>query len=162
MGRIIAPYPDTSGAVMDLIVQWFPEEFTPGPDEDFRVGRVFPPNVQRYDYFCRVKDIGGNDDRITDRPLIDVDILAKSFTEAQRLAFGIQARLLGAPWRIDRVVIDRATTAMRPHDVPWDDDATFRFYASYSVSVRRSILNTVPSLRGIGRVLLGTSPLGVG
>lgn len=137
MARILEPYPDTAGALMDLIAIWFPDEFTPGPDEDFRVGRVFPPDVQNYEYFCRVQDIGGNDDGLTDRPLIDVDILAKDWAEARRIAFAIQARLLGYPWRVGTTVIDQARTAMRPHDVPWDDDNTFRFYASYSISARR-------------------------
>jgi hypothetical protein len=137
MGRILEPYPDTTGAVMDLIVQWFPDEFTAIEGEDFRVGRVFPPHVEKYPYFCRVNDIGGNDDGITDRPLIDIDVLARSFAEAQRLALGIQARLLGYPWRVGTTVIDQARTAMRPHAVPWDDDNTFRQYASYSVSARR-------------------------
>lgn len=137
MGRIVKAYPDTTGALMDLILQWFPDEFAPAAGEDFRIGRVFPQDVQNYPYFCRVTDIGGNDDGITDHPLIDVDLLAKSWSEARRLAFGIQAQLLSYPWRVGTTVIDQARTAMRPHSVPWDDDNTFRYYASYSISARR-------------------------
>lgn len=141
MGRILKPYPDAGEATMLLIEEWYPSEFEPLPDGTFRTGRVYPPDVQDLiaegKYFARVKDIGGNDDGLTDRPLIDVDILGSTFAGTRDLAFGIQARLLGYPWRAGSTVIDKVRTAMRPHDVPWDDDNTFRFYASYTISVRR-------------------------
>lgn len=136
MGRILKPYPDTAEAVMLLMEQWYPDEFGPQPD-GFRTGRVFPPNVQGKLPFGRVTDIGGNDDGLTDYPLIDVDILAATFAQARDLSKGIQARLLGYPWRAGSTVIDKVRTAMRPHAVPWDDDNTFRFYSSYKISARR-------------------------
>lgn len=139
MGRILKDYPDISGAVMDLIVQWYPEEFD-RPEDDWRVGRHWPNNVQDIvaagGVVCRVQDIGGNDDGLTDRPLIDIDILAPTWVKARDIAKGIQTHLLGTPWRINGTVLDRAKTAMRPHEVPWDDN-TFRFYASYVVTARR-------------------------
>lgn len=134
--RILEPYPDLAKAVMLLVESWYPTEFAPRP-KSFRTGRVFPPNVQQVLPFCRITDIGGNDDGLTDRALIDVDILASTFAESQRLALGIQARLLGAPWRIDGTVIDDIRTAMRPHTVPWDDDNVHRHYSSFVVSARR-------------------------
>lgn len=136
MSRILEPYPDIAAAVMLLVEQWYPDEFAPR-DGRFRTGRVFPPNVQNDLPFCRVQDIGGNDDGLTDRPLIDVDILAPSFAEARRLAVGVQARLLGYPWRAGTTVLDQVRTAMRPHAVPWDDDNIHRYYASYGISARR-------------------------
>ena len=141
MGRILKAYPDTTGAVMDLITAWYPDDFAGRPEDDWRIGRKWPDNVQDIiaagEVVCRVSDIGGNDDGLTDRPLVDIDILAPSFARARDLAFGIQARLLGYPWRAGSTVIDKVRTAMRPHAVPWDDDNTFRFYSSYTVSVRR-------------------------
>jgi hypothetical protein len=140
MPRILQPYPDVAKAVMLLVESWFPEDFAP-IGEDYRTGRVFPPNLQDTiaagGAFCRVTDIGGNDDGLTDHPLIDVDVLAPSFKRARDLSLGIQARLLGYPWRAGSTVIDKVRTAMRPHDVPWDDDNTFRFYSSYTISARR-------------------------
>lgn len=141
MARIIKPYPDVAKAVMLLVESWYPEQFAPRPNGDLRTGRVFPPDlveiIRKGEVFCRVTDIGGNDDGITDRPLIDVDVFAPSFRRARELAVGIQSRLLGYPWRAGSTVIDKVRTAMRPHDVPWDDDNTFRFYASYTISARR-------------------------
>lgn len=141
MGRILKPYPDVAQAVMFLIEEWYPVEFAPLVDGSFRTGRVYPPNLQDHiaegRYFARIQDIGGNDDGLTDRPLIDVDILGLTFKGTQDLALGIQAHLLGYPWRAGSTVIDKVRTAMRPHSVPWDDDNTFRFYASYTISARR-------------------------
>lgn len=141
MGRILKAYPDIAEAVMFLIEDWYPSEFAPLANGTFRTGRVFPPNVQesirKGRYFARVQDIGGNDDGLTDRPLIDVDVLGSTFAGTRDIARGIQGRLLGYPWRAGSTVIDKVRTAMRPHDVPWDDDNTFRFYASYTISARR-------------------------
>ena len=136
MARILEPYPDTVQAVTLLVEEWFPE-LGPREDDEFRTGRVFPPNVQQNLPFCRITDIGGNDDGLTDRPLIDIDVLAGTFADARRLAVGIQARLLGAPWKAGPVVLDNVRTAMRPHSVPWDDERVHRYYASYVVGVRR-------------------------
>lgn len=140
MPRLLKPYPDVGEAVMLAMEVWFPEELSPLPDV-FRTGRVFPPNVQDTiaagGYFARVTDIGGNDDGLTDRPLIDIDVLGNSYAGTRDLAFRIQARLLAYPWRAGSTVIDKVRTAMRPHSVPWDDDATFRYYASYTISARR-------------------------
>jgi hypothetical protein len=143
MGRILKPYPDVAEAVMLLVEGWFPDEFAPRGDaaDDYRTGRVYPPNLQDLiangEVFCRVTDIGGNDDGLTDRPLVDIDVLAPTFARARDLSKEIQARMLGYPWRAGSTVIDKVRTAMRPHDVPWDDDNTFRFYSSYTVSARR-------------------------
>jgi len=145
MGRIRADYPDTAEAVMLLIEeQWYPVEFAPreaAGERGYRTGRVFPDNLPEIiaagEMFVRVTDIGGNDDGITDRPLIDIDVFADTFERARDYAKGIQSRLLGYPWRAGSTVIDKVRTAMRPHDVPWDDDNTFRFYASYTISARR-------------------------
>lgn len=143
MGRILKPYPNLDEAVMLLIEQWYPEEFAPRGDaaDDYRTGRDFPPDlptlIANNQVYARVQDIGGNDDGLTDRPLIDVDIFAGSYARARDLARGVQARLLGYPWRVGSTVIDKVRTALRPHAVPWDDDNTFRFYGSYTISARR-------------------------
>jgi hypothetical protein len=134
------PYPDTEEALMDLIVFWYPELATDPADASlFHVGANWPdvPDILAMLPLVRVRNIGGNDDRITDHPLIDVDVLHLTFNQARDLARGIQGRLLGYPHRVGSVVIDKVRTAMRPHDVPWDDDRVSRFYASYQLDARR-------------------------
>lgn len=121
---------------MDLFIQWYPALAT-RPGGDYRTGRVFPPALLSKLPYVRVRDIGGNDDGLTDAPLIDVDVFHQTFDQARDLAKGIQAQLLAYPHRIGSVTIDHVETAMRPHDVPWDDDRIARFYASYTISTRR-------------------------
>lgn len=121
---------------MDLCIEWYPELAT-RPGGDYRVGRVFPPDLFDKLPYVRVRDIGGNDDGLTDVPLVDVDVFHTSFDNARDLCKGIQARLLMYPHVVRSTVIDQVRTAMRPHDVPWDDDRIFRFYSSYQVSARR-------------------------
>src|SRR6476469_8517714 len=106
------PFPDIIEGLQLLLPQWFPELET-GPDDDFRVGRVFPDNLQGRLPFVRASDIGGNDDGLTDVPLIDVDVFHTSFKLARDLAKGIQTRLLGYPHRVSGLlVIDSVSTAM--------------------------------------------------
>jgi hypothetical protein len=88
----------------------------------------------------------GADDRITDRPVIGVDTFAATRSEAIRLAEQVRQRLLAAPHVVDvddgLVVIDTASTAEGPHEVPYGDSAIRRFAAAYFLSLRR---NPVPS-----------------
>lgn len=141
MGRILEDYPDLVQAVIDLVTGWYADDFADRDPDDWRIGRHWPDNVQNIiaagEVVCRVTDIGGNDDGLTDRPLIDIHILAPSFVKARDLSVGIQSRLLGYPWRVGSTVIDKVRTAMRPHEVPWDDDNTYSFYSSFTVSARR-------------------------
>lgn len=129
------PYPDLEDAVMDLLPSWYPELTTVG--SNFKVGRIFPENLISKLPYVRVTGIGGNDDGLTDTPLIDIDVFHLTFTQARDLAKGIQGHLLRYPHRVGSTVIDQVRTAMRPHDVPWDDDRIFRFYSSYQVSAGR-------------------------
>lgn len=139
MSRILKPYPDViDGALVILLPQWFPALRNPtGRPADFRVGRKLPSDIMDKLPVVRLNDIGGNDDGLTDHPQIDIDVFHTSFRTCHDLAKGIQARLLGYPHRAGSVVIDQVSTAMRPHDVPWEDDRLFRFYSSYRISVRR-------------------------
>jgi hypothetical protein len=131
------PYPDTVDGLKVLLPQWYPELETED-DGTFHVGRIFPDDMQSHLPYVRARDIGGNDDGLTDIPLIDIDVFHSSFRAARDLALGIQAHLLGYPHRVGGlIVIDRVSTAMRPHDVPWEDDRVFRQYSSYQISARR-------------------------
>lgn len=134
--KSLRPYPDIVEGLKLLIPQWFPELETEA-DGTFRVGRVFPADLQSHLPFVRLGDIGGNDNGLTDRPLIDVDVFHSSFREARAMALALQQRLLAYPLRVGSMIIDEVHTAMRPHDVPWEDDQVFRQYSSYQISARR-------------------------
>lgn len=135
----IRAYPILDEAVAELIASWYPDLSTPEDDpSEYRVGQKFP-NRELFEVlpFVRVRDIGGNDDGLTDTPLIDIDVFHSTYAEVRDLAMDIQARLLRYPHRVGTTIIDEVHTAMRPHDVPWDDERISRFYSSYLVSARR-------------------------
>ena len=134
---LFKPYPDVIDALRELLPRWYPE-LASTSEEDFHVGRTFPEDLLTKLPFVRLADIGGNDDRITDRPLIDVDVFHQSFAQVETLARGIQAHLLSGPHWAGGILLDRVRTAMRPHPIPWDSDEVSRMYASYSLSARRS------------------------
>lgn len=132
-------YGDQVEALEILLPQWFPELLPPDPDDpsSFRVGTVWPEDLYDVLPVVRLRDIGGNDDGLTDAALIDIDVLHFTYAQAKALARGIRARILGYPHHAGTTVLDKVRTAMRPHAVPWDDDRVARFYASYTVSARR-------------------------
>jgi hypothetical protein len=134
-------FPDTVDGLKILLPRWFPELETQDdgtPEGIFHVGRAFPDDMQAQLPYVRCRDIGGNDDGLTDVPLIDIDVFHSSFRAAKNLAKDIRAKLLGYPHRVEGLlIIDRVKTAMRPHDVPWEDDRVFRQYSSYQISARR-------------------------
>jgi hypothetical protein len=130
---------DAVEALENLLVLWFPElqQIDPNDDSTFRVGTVWPGNVYEKLPVVRLTSIGGNDDGLTDYPLIDVDVLHFTDTQAKSLARRIRAKLLGAPHWSGGVLISKVRTAMRPHPVPWDDDRVARYYGSYVAEVPR-------------------------
>jgi hypothetical protein len=89
-------------------------------------------------FFVRVSRVGGaSPDKVTDRPVIDIDVMSTSRKTARDTAARIEQFLLSCPHPIDR-----CNTLMAPQMVPWisrDAETTVRrFYASYHLSLRRS------------------------
>jgi len=132
------PYGDGVAAGKLLLARWFPE-LADEQDGTFHVGRVFPNDRNLIDIlpFVRIRDIGGNDNGLSDRQLIDFDFFHKTYREVRELADEARTRLLSYPHVAGSTVIDQVSTAMRPHDVPWDDDRIYRQYSSFTFSVRR-------------------------
>lgn len=102
-----------------------------------------PPELENklrsdWDYFVRVSRVGGaTPDRVTDRPVLDVDVMSTSRRTARTVAARIEQFLLSAPHPIDR-----CNVLMAPQMVPWisrdAETVVRRFYASYHLSLRRS------------------------
>lgn len=88
--------------------------------------------------FVRIGQIsGGIDDRITDRPLLDIEVFSPDRNVCKNLSEAIRARLLGYPHRVNGVVIDRVSTVISPWRAPWEDPAIHRYMATYQFSARR-------------------------
>lgn len=130
---------DAVDALKGLLPEKFPELAPVDPDDpsSFRVGTVWPDNVFDRLPVVRLTSIGGNDDGLTDYPLIDIDVLHYTRAQAKQLARRIRAFLLSYPHWYDGVLIKKVRTAMRPHPVPWDDQRIARYYGSYVAEVPR-------------------------
>jgi hypothetical protein len=129
---MLPPFRDDEAVVLDQIdalFDWEPGahsgDQTPG-DEDLE--RVLP--------FVRAGRAGGaaiRGSEHTDRPVIDVDVFARTRAEAKQIAQRIEQMLLAAQHPIDDVNV-----LMGPQRVPWVEGVPIvRMYASYQVSLRR-------------------------
>jgi hypothetical protein len=89
--------------------------------------------------FLRIACIGGRDDGTTDLSHVDIDAFAATKAAAAVLAEQVRQRLVSRKSvRIPGYVIDRATTDLKPHQVPYSPTPPpYRYTASYSVSARR-------------------------
>lgn len=88
--------------------------------------------------FVRVGRVTGNDDRITDVAVVDIDVFGASRQVARDLAEGIRAWLLGYPLTAGSLIVDRVFTETAPTRAPWEDENVHRYLATYRISSRRS------------------------
>lgn len=89
--------------------------------------------------FIRVQRVGGSDDRITDSPVVAIGAFDATRQLAAPLAGRIRQRLLNTPLMVPgKALIDSATTATGPMEVPYGDVKRVRlFTATYQVQLRR-------------------------
>ena len=85
----------------------------------------------------KVSRLGGGDDRFTATPRVDIDVFATTESTGAPLAELVRQRLLSWPHATAVGVIDRVTTEVSPHEVPYDDQGVRLFTATYRVSTRR-------------------------
>lgn len=122
----LAPFPD----IEDLLSQALTEFAA--------TGSVYPDNVEERLPFARIQRRGGDDDRVTDTPLVDVEVASSTRAEAWRIARAIQARLISGPLHVPLVgVMDRARTQIGPRSVLHENQRIRCVLATYSVSARR-------------------------
>lgn len=102
-------------------------------------GTVTPANLQDAFPFIRCVRRGGSDDFYADTARVDIDVFAGSRHDALILAEQVRQHLTRGPLVVAGVgVVDKVTTDTAPNEVPWsDDESTYRFTASYSVTARR-------------------------
>jgi hypothetical protein len=85
----------------------------------------------------RVARLGGDDNRVTAVPRVDVDVFATTEAAGAPLAERVRQRLLSYPHATAAGVIDRVTTEVAPHEVPYDDAGVRLFTATYRIATRR-------------------------
>lgn len=124
------------GAVVDieaLLVAWIEDTI-----EDVRVSTETPADMDARLPWIQVTGTGGGHDGYRrDQPSADISTFAASTTAASDLAAQIHRllheQLAGSVY--DGVSINRITTSVRPHRVPYDNPSLRRYEASYSFVV---------------------------
>lgn len=123
----LAPYPDVEDLLADALT-------------DFgETGSSYPADLEASLPFVRARRNGGEDDRRTDRPLVDVEVAAGTRAQAWEKARAVQQRLISGPIRVPGVgIIDRAETSIGPRNVLHDNPAVHGcVLATYRISLRR-------------------------
>lgn len=127
----LAPFVDVHDALTDLLADMVePGHVVTWTGTDLQSVLAIGPLI-------KIGGVGGDDDRITAVPRVDVSVYALAETDARRLAELVRQRLLSAPHATAAGVIDRVRTEVAPHEVPYDDDAVRLYTATYRVSTRR-------------------------
>lgn len=132
MGTLLPPFPDAEDVVMALLAGRAPTTTT--TDEELEEDA---PVIQ-------VTRVGGVDDGISDRPLVEVAVFAKTYDVARKLARDCAVTILASAATLvvtedfpGGVLIDKAETAASPLRVPYGNPDLQRKIATYRFVWRR-------------------------
>lgn len=130
-------YPDIETLLLDVLEGHFPAL----ADGARRADTETPVDLQDLlagdGVFVRVTLVTGRDDGVTDYSVVDVDVFALSRQTAYAWSRDIRSRLTGGPHRAESGIIDRVLVEEKPRRLPWADENTRRFGATYRISARR-------------------------
>lgn len=132
--KILPVFRDEEAVVLDQIEAYYRDE---NPRTVY-TGDQTPNDDDLVDVlpFIRVGRVGGaarRGDEHTDRPVIDIDVMASTRAEAKAIAKEIEQLILAR-----RHPIDTANVLMAAQRVPWVEGMPIRrFYASYQLALRR-------------------------
>lgn len=127
-----APWPDAELVMLDLLSPLVPTGTTvTHTDED-----LTPPCIQ-------VQRIGGTNDGVTDRPLIQITCYGATRQEAWSLTRLVEQHILAAPGHaisgdyVTDACIDYATTSVAGRQTPYDNPDIRTVISDYRVDFRR-------------------------
>jgi len=122
----LAPYPDVEEVLADALVEFG------------ETGSTYPADLEAHLPFVRIRRTGGDDDRRTDRPLVDVEVAAATRAHAWEVSRLVQQRLLSGPFRVPGAgIVDRASTQIGLRRVLHENPNIRCVLATYTVSLRR-------------------------
>lgn len=131
MSTVLAPFPDGEDVLMALLEQVAPTvQSTPS--------NFTPPLIQ-------VRQTGGGNDRITNRPVLEVACFGTDYAAAKTMAAECEQIILaarftsvpGVPGHPDGVYLDKTETATSPREVAYEDQTRRRKTAAYRLAYRR-------------------------
>lgn len=123
-------FPDLEFGLLDWLEARFSELIG-------HVGTETPDDLDQRFPFVRAYVVAGTDDGLTDRSVVDIDVFADRREQARALAERIRTELTVYPPVVGGVILDTAFTEVRPRRLPWPDEQTRRWGATYRLSARR-------------------------
>lgn len=104
-----------------------------------RVGSETPADLQTRMPFVRIDRIGGSSDWVNDYAVVDIEVFATTFVDAEQRAEYIRQYLVFAdlPAIEGYGLLDRVECLTGPQELPWADDQVRRFGATYRITSRR-------------------------
>lgn len=125
MTQVLSSFPDVQAILKDVLADFG----TYGIQTDAHLEDKLP--------FVTSRELGGQDNRITDATTVDIDVFASSYA-GKGIAESIRQTLTAAPLVTATGIIDTCTTQTKPHEVPWTDGSTVRRWtATYRITARR-------------------------
>lgn len=125
-------FPDSARTVAKIL-----EPFVPAVAKGSRVGTRTPSDLAGLLPFIRVVRQGGSNDELSDYPILYIDVLASTVSEAEMLSERVRQRLINDKLRLGSIVVDRVRCDGAPVEVePWAPNI-YRFEAQYSAVFRR-------------------------
>lgn len=134
--KLLPPWPDAEELVIALLRQ--------DPPIAPKIVQTTDENLGRDGPVVQVLRVGGDDDGITDRPLVEVAAFAPTYEEAIQVASRARQRMLASgctrvptPTYPGGVTIDRCRTVTSPQEQPDENPALRRKLGTYLVEFRR-------------------------
>lgn len=131
------PFADAEEAIRVLLLRELDDVLT----DPKQVGVDFPPGNSPLPFIRVEKTQLGRRERLNDYPVLDVEVLAGTRSEAKSLIERIDTLFLDYPHSVvissGVAVLDMVTVPVVPASRPWDSPSVRRFAGTYQFSVRR-------------------------
>ena len=133
-------WPNIEIVLMHWVTAAYPTEL-PGGYAGGHVGRDDPDPLDGYYFKPRRWPTGGRT-KLNDYPMVDIEVFAPTYDEAEALIESIDSDLLSYPVRMTTptgvVVIDHVEQTRAPIEIEYfGDSSVWRFGATYQFSLRR-------------------------
>ena len=121
--------------VAKKLAEGLPSRLTPIAGVTFAAGTVVPASLTGI-IFLRLTQVGGAADRITQYPLVHLDVFAQRYSHGYDVSVEAQELLLNSR-RIGSLILDNVLCLSGPVEAPWDNTETRRLLSIYRISTRR-------------------------
>lgn len=101
-------------------------------------GSETPTDLIQHLPFIRTRKVDGDRDRLSDRPIVEVDVFGLTEDATSRLADDVFELLMRVP--SPHPAIDYTYCSPAPRELPWADERIRRFSATYAFDLRRTKL----------------------